>query len=209
MHNLTSILVAPEWVSLPQHFKQNGYTTLGSGKLFHTLCAPKAWSCDDCSVSFTENQPPSQDEPFSWSQDKPYPFPCQEYCQPQPGAPNGGSYSGPAACGDSSNFSHFGDYNSTLLALSNLRYAASLRKPFFIGMGMFKPHYPWHVPQQFVDIYNESALSTPAHPLFPPNVPLWAFDHGLDGVTSFELLNDSAPDGLAHVCQTCLYYNLL
>lgn len=58
------------------------------------------------------------------------------------GAPRGGSYAGPAACGDPANFSHFGDYNSTMLALSNLRYAVSLNKPFFIGMGMFKPHYP-------------------------------------------------------------------
>jgi len=71
---LTNFREAPggkEWVSLPQHFKQHVYTTLGSGKLFHTLCAPKAWSCDECSVSLTENQPPMQDEPYSWSQDKP------------------------------------------------------------------------------------------------------------------------------------------
>jgi len=86
-----------------------------------------------------------------------------------------------------------------MLALSNLRYAVSLNKPFFIGMGMFKPHYPWHVPQQFVDLYNTATLSPPAHPLFPSDAPQWAFDHGLDAVTTFELLNTSSAGGLARV----------
>jgi hypothetical protein len=117
---LTSFRDAPggnEWVSLPQHFKERGYTTLGSGKLYHTNCAPTGWSCDSCTVSRTENQPPNQDEPFSWSQDKPYPTPCQEYCQPQPGAPAGGRYGGPAACGDPGPFTRFNDYNSTVIVL--------------------------------------------------------------------------------------------
>eukprot|EP00038_Savillea_parva_P014197 m.214716 g.214716 ORF g.214716 m.214716 type:complete len:571 (+) comp27313_c0_seq1:98-1810(+) len=187
------------WVSLPQYFKQHGYTTLGAGKLFHTLCAPKAWSCDECTVSSTENQPPDQDEPYSWSPDRPYPFPCQEYCQPQPGAPDGGRYAGPVACGDDGPLTNFGDYNSTQLAISNLRYAASLKSPFFIGMGVFKPHYPWHVPQRFVDMYADVNVSVPAHPLFPTGVPPWAADHGLDGLTTFEILNASAPGGLARV----------
>lgn len=77
---LTSFRDAPgggEWVSLPQHFKIHNYTALGSGKLYHTNCAPVHWSCDACTVAATENQPPNQDEPFSWSQDRPYQTPCQ------------------------------------------------------------------------------------------------------------------------------------
>eukprot|EP01050_Picozoa_sp_SAG11_P039309 SAG11_NODE_16479_length_546_cov_1.017897_1_plen_165_part_10 len=69
-------------MSFPQHFKEAGYTALGSGKIYHTNCAPKAWTCDECTVVFSENQPPDQDEPYSWSQDKPYETPCQEYCPP-------------------------------------------------------------------------------------------------------------------------------
>jgi hypothetical protein len=39
-------------VSFPQHFKEAGYTALGSGKIYHTNCAPKAWTCDECTVVF-------------------------------------------------------------------------------------------------------------------------------------------------------------
>lgn len=138
-----------------------------------------------------------------------------------------------------------------VLAIENLRYAAGKGTPFFIGMGVFKPHYPvsdptrrrcqsvslcstsliapillvcicapplplptttstrnphrpehpvqWHVPQQFVDMYHQDSMAVPTHPLFPPGAPSWAFDHGLDGVQTFELLNTSAADGLAHI----------
>ncbi len=35
----------PDWVTLPQLFRQNGYTTLRAGKLFHAgLDDPKAWT---------------------------------------------------------------------------------------------------------------------------------------------------------------------
>ena len=46
----------PKWVSFPQHFKEAGYTALGSGKIYHTNCAPKAWTCDECTVVFSENR---------------------------------------------------------------------------------------------------------------------------------------------------------
>ena len=47
-------ITGPNWISLPEHFKNNGYTTLGGGKTYHP------------------NHPPNWDEPLSWSQDIPY-----------------------------------------------------------------------------------------------------------------------------------------
>ena len=47
-------ITGPNWISLPEHFKNNGYTTLGSGKTYHP------------------GHPPNWDEPLSWSQDIPY-----------------------------------------------------------------------------------------------------------------------------------------
>src|SRR5258708_35710798 len=35
----------PEWISLPQLFRENGYTSLRTGKIFHgNLDDPKAWT---------------------------------------------------------------------------------------------------------------------------------------------------------------------
>ena len=61
------------WTTMPQHFKNSGWLTLGGGKTFHPS-HPKNW-----------------DEPKSWSQDLPYfPFayfkPNANYSGPCPGA---------------------------------------------------------------------------------------------------------------------------
>jgi iduronate 2-sulfatase len=62
-----------EWVTCPEHFKNNDWLTLGGGKTFHP------------------NHPKNWDEPKSWSQDLPYfPFayfkPNANYSGPCPGA---------------------------------------------------------------------------------------------------------------------------
>ena len=44
----------PDWISLPQWFKLHGYTTLGTGKVYHPGSLPNF------------------DEPLSWSQNEPY-----------------------------------------------------------------------------------------------------------------------------------------
>eukprot|EP00971_Amphidinium_carterae_P198235 3934369-Amphidinium_carterae.1 len=46
--------IGPDWASLPGYFRQNGYATLGSGKLYH------------------KQFPPDNDYAKSWSQDWPY-----------------------------------------------------------------------------------------------------------------------------------------
>ena len=259
-------------MSFPQHFKEAGYTAPGSGKIYHTNCAPKAWTCDECTVVFSENQPPNQDEPYSWSQDKSYETPCQEYCPPdvdiahaapttsscpdtalgvwlspqhpsdlfvfakkadgevfmnasrcvdcefssaegrltstgielvlsfdtkrerdlvvgtlrnhscelawttnstgasghwgtwfrkgaEPPPAFNAATRGYAACGDPAPFTAFNDYNSTTKALSNLEYAVGKGAPFFIAMGVFKPHCePALLCCCFVLAANEKAL---------------------------------------------------
>ena len=47
-------VAGPDWISLPEYFKVNGFTTLGGGKTYHP------------------GLPPNWDEPKSSSQDQPY-----------------------------------------------------------------------------------------------------------------------------------------
>ena len=66
---------------------------------------------------------------------------------------------GYAACGDPAPFTAFNDYNSTTKALSNLEYAVGKGAPFFIAMGVFKPHCePALLCCCFVLAANEKAL---------------------------------------------------
>jgi len=63
--------VGKDWVSMPQYFKQFGYLTLGSGKLYHPS-------------STSENiGMPFMDWPASWSPEYPYFFPKDQVCARQ------------------------------------------------------------------------------------------------------------------------------
>ena len=44
------------WTTMPEHFKQNGFITLGGGKTFHP------------------NHPPDWDAPASWTQGTPFDY---------------------------------------------------------------------------------------------------------------------------------------
>ena len=62
-----------------------------------------------------------------------------------------------------------------------------------------RPHYPWHVPQQFVDLYADVDLPPPLHPAIPKGMPEIAFDLGLDGTRSLSLLDSPDLNGTAFV----------
>ena len=47
---------------------------------------------------------------------------------------------------------------------------ASLR-PFFLAVGLHRPHLPWSVPQEFFDLYNESGLALAKHETAPTGMP--------------------------------------
>ena len=48
--------------------------------------------------------------------------------------------------------------------------------PFFLGVGLHKPHLPWYVPQKYYDMYTLSELHLPPNPFVPINLPFEAFD---------------------------------
>ena len=137
------------WVTLPQHFKQHNYTTLGGGKTFHP------------------NHPANWDQPASWSPDLPYyGFRYSNGKCPGVGEPAGG---GTAECSGIDTWCRmdaadeaFYDYGLANNTIQQLRYAAALYKhggrPFFIQSGFARPHAPWRVPARFWDLYNDTDM---------------------------------------------------
>merc|ERR1712023_135168 len=106
------------WITMPGHFKQQNFTTLGGGKTFHP------------------NHPKNWDEPRSWSQDLPYyDFsyyinPNKSYSgQPCPGAgkPDGdGASKIDTWCALDEPDEHFYDHGLADNTIKRLRYAAPL-----------------------------------------------------------------------------------
>lgn len=58
------------------------------------------------------------------------------------------------------------------LAVQKLREAKKLNKPFFMGVGFFKPHLPFNAPKKYWDLYERDQLPTSPVPDLPLNVSL-------------------------------------
>lgn len=145
-------VTGPDWVSLPQHFKLNGYTVLGGGKTYHP------------------NRPPNWDEPKSWSQNKPY-FPFESSKCPK-GAWLGGEVSEldtwcPLKHPDSYHY----DWKLANNTIETLKYLKGIGSPWFLAAGFRRPHVPWMMPQKYWDLYNSTNIPPATFTQRPLNSP--------------------------------------
>jgi arylsulfatase A-like enzyme len=134
----------PDVVTLPQHFRANGYRSLGGGKLFHH------------GRGF--NDPRSWDDYFFWNPQgrangwfDGYSFPPD----PEPKRPVT-----PMPSVSWRNFDwapldvreqEMPDYKVSSWAAEVLRQKHD--RPFFLAAGMFRPHIPWFVPRRYYEMY--------------------------------------------------------
>ncbi len=162
----------PEWMTLPHLFRENGYTTLRSGKLFHAgLDDPAAWTEFDGDV---ESMHPTQ-------VGRKLDIPRAQIPMPDGALPALPQDNARAAHSDEilvleGNGEGAGDYQVADRAIKYLnRVAADPSKPFFIGCGFSKPHSPPQAPQRFFDMYDPAKITLPpdfaAWPTVPPGFP--------------------------------------
>ena len=171
-----------DWISFPQYFKENGYTTLGSGKTFHpgippNWDLPKSWSnygvgCDKFTPPHTWNvskhcqsaepNPPTESN-------RSYVFATNGYPQcTQPEAQRLGWNNKSMVCPDRAPIETFGDTIDTQATLNDMEYASKLGKPFFLATGIHRPHLPWHMPREFWDMYPPTEeIDLPKHQRSP------------------------------------------
>ncbi len=145
--------VHPELVSLPKYFKQNGYITMHSGKIFHG-------GIDD-TEAWTEGGQPrvlaGVDDPNIVDN---IPVPDVHAGVFGAVAPGRGAGGGTAKANGSDsiqvlqgNGEGHGDYTATTRAVKYLTDYKSKHgdQPFFLGFGLVKPHSPPTAPQKFFD----------------------------------------------------------
>jgi len=169
-------------VTLEQFFKQHGYKTLGSGKIYHSQAPP--WT------------PTSQIEPANWDFYYPssyisHPYQIrapEEVIYPEdvdnesrPGGDNSWWTWGPIPVPDEkmADF-HVADWASYQLSLKH-------DKPFFLAAGMWKPHDPWEVPQKYFDMYPLESIVLPE---CKEDDLEDAFDHGRRFIQKWVVDND-------------------
>lgn len=137
-------------VTLPQHFKNNGYTTNVIGKVFH----------------YTPLDP--YDAPsWSWSNDV---GPAGPTSGGEFKCPNGGNY-----CPCQGNCV---DFNlATAFAQRVAQIKQSNLEPFFFAIGFHRPHLDWSVDASWFssDPASSAYVPLPGQRSFPPSVPDIAF----------------------------------
>ncbi len=124
-------------VPIPMLFKQNGYLTLGGGKLLHSGFKGRIAGSFDVALKTGGNPTPT--ERLNW------PVKVWDY----------GAFP--------ERDEEMGDYQ---LAQQAARYLSDKHaEPFFIACGFHRPHVPLHVPQKWFDLFDRNQLKLPQVPL--------------------------------------------
>ena len=168
----------PNIVTLPEHFKKNGYFAQGVGKIYH----------------------PGYDDPQSWS--VPWQTPkAPTYAKtltPNVEDEDKVRKGGPAfESGDvADNF--YKDGMVADIAVQTLKTLAKKSEPFFLAVGFAKPHLPFVSPKKYWDMYDPAKIQLAPNPYHAEDSPEYAL------TSSGELRNyygipakGSMPDSLA------------
>ncbi len=137
----------PNVLSLPQHFRQNGYWTISLGKIYHARNDdfPQGWS----------EQPWKPKGPQYYTQkskDASTEHPRQKGRMMGPSIENGGDAPDNA----------YGDGKVADEAVVRLTdFSKTPEKPFFLAVGFSKPHLPFVAPGKYWDLYKRDEIAIP------------------------------------------------
>lgn len=76
-------------------------------------------------------------------------------------------------------------------ALEKIGELAKEDKPFFLGVGFFKPHLPFNAPKKYWDMYNEDEISLSPNPFIPDSVNRASL-HGSGEFNGYQLGDEEA-----------------
>jgi uncharacterized sulfatase len=125
----------PEVVTLPQHFRQNGYTTAQTGKIFHGgLDDDRAWTIGG--TKLVEPRPRTKEEQAERQRRADRWVALEGEGEDQP------------------------DHRTASRAVELLEQLRD--KPFFLAVGFVKPHVPFLAPKKYFALYNPDKIPLPA-----------------------------------------------
>lgn len=171
----------PDAVTIPQHFMAHGYHTSAIGKIYHNdKLDPASWSeprlvipgypydpdavyIDNSNLDYlekrkdelrnTEAEKQRVDEFGQWY--------LKANATEMPDVPDDAYYDGA----------------QTDVAMTKLGELAGKDKPFFFGLGYYRPHLPFNVPKKYWDMYNREAIELAEYDMPPLGAPRVAMNN--------------------------------
>lgn len=133
--------ILPDLVTLPQHFRANGYETAATGKINDPRCVEGGRQTDD---------------PLSWS--IPYELGIRSAYKP--------AKKNASDAPDITDSEHE-DGQICENGLKLMNQLAKGGKPFFLGVGFKKPHLPFIAPKSYWDLYNRADVELASFQIHP------------------------------------------
>lgn len=164
----------PGVVSLPMHFKNNGYKTVSLGKVYHHSTDGqgswhKVWS------------PPSKGG--SWRD-----YVTQENIQLDTGNRTRGNPYEKADVPDDA----YKDGKIANQAIAELESFKEKNEPFFLAVGFLKPHLPFNAPSRYWEMYDEDEINLADNPFKPKNAPDQAM-HNFGELRAYNDIPETGP----------------
>ena len=204
----------PDCVTLPQHFKANGYHCAALSKLYHAGFEdgrswnephwyPKGRAVDTDPVDWTKQIVTRHD------------VNTEEYSEPQEGGEprkNGKSAKkGPAYEVSPKADDQLPDGATAAEAVKRLAALKSKSEPFFLAVGFLKPHLPFVAPKKYWDLYDPNTIPVPTTDKLPAGSPEFAGHnnselHAYPGVPKENPIPADFAKTLRHGYYACISY---
>jgi iduronate 2-sulfatase len=180
----------PDVVTLPQYFKDHGYTSIGLGKTFHNNIPDSiSWTAkphidgfpfDPDAVYLTA-------ENLKIQEDKKQRMIAQGISRIDP---LGHWYikANAVEIADCSDEDYF-DGAQTTLAIRMMKELAVQGKPFFLSVGYYRPHLPFNAPRKYWDLYSRDSVPLAGNQFVPAGSPSYAI-HGDQELRSYDDCHD-------------------
>ena len=169
----------PDTITIAQHFKNHGYYSQSMGKIFHG-------GFDDA---------PSWSEPSQYPKATPYASPeALKMIADPANIDKKGRARGPAVESADVPDDTFIDGKVARLAVATLAKLKQKEQPFFLAVGMAKPHLPFVAPKKYWDLYNPNDIYVPAYQKLPAGAPEFVGHNNSELKSYADIPNEGAID---------------
>ena len=152
-----------DFITLPGYLKENGYTTLSLGKVFHHMTdCQEGWSREPWrsdSIYHGEKDWARYNTYDLWQNDS-----SKKYINEET---HRGPYNEKAVVPDTA-------YQDGRLARKSITELQKLKKsdsPFFLACGFWRPHLPLNAPEKYWDLYEREEIEIAGNRYPPKNLP--------------------------------------
>tara|TARA_R110002049_G_scaffold211595_3_gene382552 strand:+ start:2902 stop:4362 length:1461 start_codon:yes stop_codon:yes gene_type:complete len=180
----------PNTPSLPMTLKNNGYTTISNGKIYH--------HGDDDKNAWNEIWHPETKGNY---------YALKENSDLRTADDRGPAYEF-AEVADSV----YSDGKIANKGINDLRKLKKAGQPFFLALGFMKPHLPFNAPTKYWDMYDKKNIKLPENYLQPKSTPFQAF-HNFGELRNYygipkdrKPLDDELAKTLIHGYYACVSY---